>query len=73
MEASVGPQGKFGVILAKGDPVNVRCYGSADVSAIANSCHSILDSMKFDDTPRTFGSDAMASVRLPWTRTAGEQ
>ncbi|KAF6232075.1 hypothetical protein HO173_009669 [Letharia columbiana] len=59
--------GRLGVIVAKQTP-NVRCYGSAAVMGIVNSCQSIMDKMDVSKEVRTFGTGGVGvNVKLPYT------
>ena len=51
---------------------NVRCYGSAAIMAIVNSCQSIMDRMDVSDTVRTFGRGEGVDVKLPHIWHSGE-
>lgn len=65
--------GRLGVIVAKQTP-NVRCYGSAAVMGIVNSCQSIMDKMDVSKEVRTFGTGGVGvNVKLPYTWYSGEQ
>lgn len=65
--------GNLGLFVAKQTP-NVRCYGSAAVAAIVNSCQSIMDRMDVSKEARTFGIGGTGvNVELPYTWHSGEQ
>ena len=65
--------GRLGVIVAKQTP-NVRCYGSAAVMGIVNSCQSIMDKMDVSEEVRTFGTGGIGvDVKLPYTWSSREQ
>ena len=75
-----GPAGgdnNLGLFLGKPQEpsTNVRCYGSADVRAIVNSCQSIMDRMYFSNNKMTFGKqgDVGVEVALPYTWNSSEQ
>lgn len=59
--------GRLGIYVAKQTP-SVRCYGSAAVTAIVNSCQSIMDRMDVTNELRTFGTAGTGVVvELPYT------
>ena len=65
--------GSLGLFVAKQTP-NVRCYGSAAVRAIVNSCQSIMDRMDVSKEARTFGIGGTGvNVELPYTWRSGEE
>ena len=65
--------GRLGIFVAKQEP-NVRCYGSAAVRAIVNSCQSIMDRMDVSKEVRTFGTGGIGvDVELPFTWHSGQQ
>lgn len=65
--------GRLGIFVAKQTP-NVRCYGSAAVVAIVNSCQSIMDRMDVNEEVRTFGTGGIGvDVDLPYTWHSGGQ
>ena len=65
--------GRLGIFVAKQTP-NVRCYGSAAVVAIVNSCQSIMDRMDVSSEVKTFGKGGLGvDVELPYTWNSGEQ
>ena len=65
--------GRLGIFVAKQKP-NVRCYGSAAVRAIVNSCQSIMDRMDVSNEVRTFGTGGIGvDVELPFTWHSGQQ
>ena len=73
----VGGDNKLGLFLGKPQEpsTNVRCYGSADVRVIVNSCQSIMDRMYFSSTKMTFGKpgDVGVEVELPYTWHSSER
>lgn len=65
--------GKLGISVSKQTP-NARCYGTAAVPGIVNSCQSIMDNMDVSKTVRTFGTGGVGvDVELPYTWHSGQQ
>ena len=65
--------GKLGIYVSKQTP-NVRCYGTAAVPGIVNSCQSIMDGMDVSKNVRTFGTGGVGvDVELPYTWHSGQQ
>lgn len=65
--------GRLGIFVSKQTP-NVRCYGTAAVPAIVDSCQSIMDGMDVSKTMRTFRTGGVGvDVELPYTWHSGQQ
>ena len=72
MSNEIPGDGRLGVFVAKQTP-NVRCYGTAAVTAIVNSCQSIMNRMDVSREIRNFGrAGSGLDVELPYTWRSGQ-
>lgn len=69
--AEQGGDNRLEITLLKQEP-SARCYGSADVPGIFESCVSLMNDMDGNPWFQTVGIGAGVDVTLPYTKRSGE-
>jgi len=67
-----GGDNKLEITLLKGEPT-VRCYGSAGLPGIFESCVNLMNEMDDNNHYQKFGTGADAEVQLPYTRQSSKK
>ena len=67
----LGGDNRLEITVLSREPT-VRCYGSADVPGIFESCVNLMNNMDWEPNYQKFGTGPGVNVPLPYTKQSGE-